>query len=272
MNIVIITSDSLRHRYFKLRFGVSSSIKVLRTYVETTSLEEVNYYKYNSSDDLSDIHYKTRHNTERDFFLDSITYIPDKTNSIYIKKGAINEDRIIKDIESLRPDLIITYGCSIIKPKLIKLFKNKIINVHLGISPYYFGSGTNYNALVNQEFQFFGYTIMYMDEGIDTGKIIHQSRADLFPFDNPHQIGNRLIRKMVDDFIRLIENFELIQEKINNTSYKGKTYRRRDANLDTMKRLYSNFDNGAVINYLNKRVQIESSYPLVTQDFLSELA
>ena len=37
---------------------------------------------------------------------------------------------------------------------------------------------------------------MYMDEGIDTGQIIHQSRAIILPFDNPHQIGNRLIKIM----------------------------------------------------------------------------
>ena len=54
---------------------------------------------------------------------------------------------------------------------------------------------------MNNEFEFFGYTFMYLDEGIDTGEIIHQGRPKIFPYDNPHQIGNRLIKKMTKDLL-----------------------------------------------------------------------
>ena len=54
---------------------------------------------------------------------------------------------------------------------------------------------------------------MYLDEGIDTGEIIHQGRPKIFPYDNPHQIGNRLIKKMTKDFIKLVINFDLIKKK-----------------------------------------------------------
>ena len=62
------------------------------------------------------------------------------------------------------------------------------------MSPYYRGSGTNFWPFVNNELQFIGATFMHIDEGVDTGEIIHQIRANIFHDDNIHQIGNRLIR------------------------------------------------------------------------------
>ena len=195
--IIIITSDSIRHNYFKILFSQNSSLKILRTYVEHEKpfeLAEKIIDKKNIND-ISAQHFISRHNIEYDFFSDSIELLNDKSNSKYLAKGFINEVNIVKEIVNLNPDLIVTFGCSIIFPPLINSFENRIINAHLGLSPYYFGSGTNFHSLVNDELQFVGYTFMYMDEGIDTGKIIHQSRALILPFDNPHQIGNRLIKK-----------------------------------------------------------------------------
>jgi hypothetical protein len=49
----------------------------------------------------------------------------------------------------MSPDLIISYGCSIIKRPLIEYFDKKFINIHLGLSPYYKEGGTNFWPFVN---------------------------------------------------------------------------------------------------------------------------
>jgi phosphoribosylglycinamide formyltransferase 1 len=268
MNIIIITSNSIRHNYFKIMFSNKRKINVLKTYVESNEPLNLNIINGKSSDELNKLHFNTRHNIEHDFFSDIINHLPDKSNSQVINKGDINSDIVINDILNLNPDLIITYGCSIIKPKLINMFCNKIINVHLGLSPYYFGAGTNFHALVNNELHFFGYTFMFIDEGIDTGEIIHQARPDVFSFDNPHQIGNRLIKKMVKDFIELIENFKLLKKVENLNSYVGRTYKKRDATIDLTKKLYKNFDDNIVMKYLSSRDIMFDKYPLIQQDFL----
>tara|TARA_B100000767_G_C19702977_1_gene509250 strand:- start:291 stop:1022 length:732 start_codon:yes stop_codon:yes gene_type:complete len=213
-------------------------------------------------------HFTARHNTEFDFFSDVIEHCMDKSNSKYIVKREINNIGIVNEIISLNPDMIVTFGCSIIKSPLIEAFKNRIINVHLGLSPYYFGSGTNFHCLVNNEFQFEGYTIMYMDEGIDTGKIIHQARAKIRPFDTPHQIGNRLIKNMTKDFINLIDNFDLVKHKNPITNYHGKTYKTKDATDALILKLYENFDNDAVDKYLEKEEEILKKFPIIEQEFL----
>ncbi len=269
-NIVIITSNAIRHNYFKILLSKSEDINVLRTYVEADDkflLKEKIASKERLDDKVAQ-HFIARHNTEYDFFSDVIGFCEDKSNSKYIKKGEINDSCIVDELIKLSPDLIITYGCSIIKPSLIEAFKDRIINVHLGLSPYYFGSGTNFHCLVNNEFQFEGYTFMYMDEGVDTGGIIHQSRAKILPFDNPHQIGNRLIKQMTRDFIDLILNFNLIKNKGPVTDFEGKTYKNKDATDELTLRLYENFDDDAVIEYLLNKTKLLRQYPLIEQDFL----
>ena len=180
----------------------------------------------------------------------------------------INDDKYIEEICDMNPDFIVTYGCCIIKPRLINLFRNKIINVHLGLSPYYFGSGTNFHPFVNRELSAVGCTFMYMDEGIDTGKIIHQIRADIDPCDNIHQVGNRLIKKMTQKFIDLIKNFEDVRNKKPQTNKKGRTYKRIDCTGESIKKAYENINNGVCLQYLENKSRLDIDFPLVEQDFL----
>ena len=53
------------------------------------------------------------------------------------------------------------------------MFSRKFLNVHLGLSPYYRGSGTNVWPLINTEPDMVGATLC-IDAGIDNGEIIHQ--------------------------------------------------------------------------------------------------
>jgi phosphoribosylglycinamide formyltransferase 1 len=266
--IIIITSNAIRHNYFKVRFACVETIDVVATYVEGDfGKQQVLRKEYDAYDELS-CHFIARHNTEHDFFSDVIDYYPDNSNSRFIAKNEINSDKIVEEIKGINPDFVVTYGCSIIKPELINALPHKIINVHLGLSPYYFGSGTNFHALVNNDFQCVGFTFMYIDEGVDTGEIIHQARARVEPFDNPHIIGNRLIKDMVNDFIALISNFDKVVPKQVVSNIVGQTYRIKDATDEHTKNLYRNFSQGSVINYLRNKNSILSDYPIIKQDFI----
>ena len=147
--------------------------------------------------------------------------------------------------------MIICYGSSLIKTRLINLFENKFLNVHLGISPYYRGSGTNVWPLINKEPEMVGATFMYIDSGIDTGRIIHQIRAKIFLGDSPHSIGNRLIKKMTFTFIKIIINYEFLEDARQPEKIKGKFYLAKEFNSKSCKVLYENFNNGLIEKYLN---------------------
>ena len=77
--------------------------------------------------------------------------------------------------------------------------------MHLGLSPYYKGSATNFWPIVNSEFHFLGASFMFIDNGIDTGPLIHQFRPKLFKKDNIHTIGCRIIKKSIIEFNKILK-------------------------------------------------------------------
>ncbi len=266
--ILIITSCSLRHFYFAKTILNAFQKNIVKIILEVKIESNYEYKLKQKKDNLLLDHFNMRYNSELDFFSDSRDLLDKKSKILNIKKGEINDKKIVKSITSLKPDLIITYGCSIIRSNLLKLYKKRIINVHLGISPYYKGAGTNFHSLVNKEFQFMGYSFIYMDEGIDTGEIIHQCRADFFPLDNPHTIGNRLIKRMSHDIIKLITHFDLISEKkiiINN--YDCKVFKIKDADFEKVRNLYKNFEKN-LGEYIKKKKFLENDFPIIQQKFI----
>ena len=267
--LVLITSSSLRHLYFAKKINDCFKKNVAKIYVEITADFNTNYILDKENTSLIDSHFNQRHNSEVDFFSDASNILDEKHKLKFLNKGDINNKDIVSEIEKINPNLILTYGCSIIRKPLLLLFEKKIINIHLGISPYYLGAGTNFHALVNNEFQFFGYSIIYMDQGIDTGEIIHQSRAEFFDNDTPHSAGNRLIKKMVNDLIKVVLNFESLEEHSKIiTDYKSKKFKIIDSDIHKVKNLYKNFHLN-LKNYIKNRDDLDQKFPIIKQKFSS---
>ena len=98
-----------------------------------------------------------------------------------------------------RPDVVLVFGTGLLKPPLIDAVPGRILNIHLGLSPYYRGAGTNFWPLVNGEPEYCGATIHYLDAGVDTGPD-HRARAARAwrAGDGPHEIGNKTIVAAAD--------------------------------------------------------------------------
>lgn len=266
--IIIITSNALRHTYFKTLLSNAYNIDVIKTYVEGEDAGLSLHRDEQKYAGLEQQHYRERHNTENDFFSDVTDWLLDKSKSVYIKRGSINEISYTDEIIHLNPDLIITYGCSIIKPRLIEIFKKKIINVHLGLSPYYRGAGTNLHAMINKDFHLCGYTLMYIDRGIDTGQVIHQARAKIGYFDNPHIVGNRIIKNMTRDLISLIQKFHLIKEKEPLRNINQKVYKQKDATPEALNKLYQSFSYENLLQHSIDEERLCLEFPIIEQSFL----
>lgn len=127
----------------------------------------------------------------------------DKTVSFSpVKKLAIEENipvfqplRIRKDFEELKNldiDLIVTcaYG-QIIPKEILDMPKYGCINVHASILPKYRGSAPIQWCLFNND-DVTGVTIMYMDEGMDTGDIIKIKEIPILVSDNVGTLHDKL--------------------------------------------------------------------------------
>lgn len=257
--IIILTGSELRHQYF--RKIVPYYVPVLASFCEMTEgrldvrFTEDHVHRTN--------HLLDRAKSEVEFFKEWTPEWEEK-NVRFIPYGAINSPEIVKEIEGLNPDLIVCYGCSIIKEPLLSKFSGRILNVHLGLSPYYRGSGTNYWALVNNEPEAVGATFMYMDAGIDTGEIIHQRRAEILKGDTPHMIGNRLIKDMVMDYVAIIKHFDSLERlKQPAKPLVEKVYKKKDFTEESVKKLCRNFEEGLVDDYLPLKWARDRAYPIL---------
>lgn len=273
MKIIILTGAELRHTYMRKAIALNENIEVVRTYCEGT--EKDLRSTVDESDPEAEFqlrHIELRNHSEKDFFEHFVNQTPDHSNPVFIKKGEINNEEHVKDIIDLDVDLVVAYGCSLIKPKLIEHYNHKFLNVHLGLSPYYRGTGTNFWPLVNKEPQYVGATFMYIDAGVDTGEIIHQIRAKMYAEDDPHQVGNRLIAKIPQVYSDIINKFHKLHKmpKVDFPEEDGKYYRSRDFSVESVKHLYKNFKEGMIADYLNQQERLDKEAPIVKNPVVVE--
>lgn len=81
-----------------------------------------------------------------------------------------------KKLLSWRPNFIVSYGYRyILKHDIVKLYRDKIINLHISFLPWNRGADPNFWSWVDDTPK--GVTIHYIDEGIDTGDIIVRKKV-----------------------------------------------------------------------------------------------
>lgn len=261
--IILLTGTELRHEFFRKYLGKSPELEVVGTYCESP-MDSGKLTNHGGESDLRKKHLEARLQSEIDFFKLFNETCQDTSNPIFIHRGQINEPSVIENISSLAPDYIVSYGCSIIKPELINRFSGRFINLHLGLSPYYRGSGTNFWPLVNNQPEMVGATFMHIDEGIDTGEIIHQIRAKTSVFDNVHTIGNRLIKDAAKVIVKiLVEGFEKSKSEGKNQHFvHEKVYKNKDFNEESVQKLYQNFQDGMIERYLENKELRDNEAPI----------
>lgn len=79
-------------------------------------------------------------------------------------------------IETLKPDIIVVNGTRILSKKTLAKINAPVINTHQGFTPGYRGAHGAYWALVQNDRENCGVTVHLVDEGIDTGNIISQTK------------------------------------------------------------------------------------------------
>jgi len=251
MKLIVLTGSETRHAFFRKKIAFDPRIEVLATYCEGDELSLASRVaKNDKSSVLEKYHVAARTQSESDFFALYKKILPDLSKPKFIQKGDINNDNVVSEIISKNPDLLVCFGSSLIQSALLDVYNGRFLNVHLGLSPYYRGSGSNIWPLINGEPEMVGATFMHLDPGIDTGKIIHQIRADIYLGDGPHSIGNRLIKKMTSVYAELICLFPRLDEMPQPTE-RGRLYFRNDFNSQACEKLYKNFNMGMIESYLN---------------------
>src|ERR1700745_733364 len=98
----------------------------------------------------------------------------------------------IEEIRSLNPDLIVVMAYGQILPReVLEIPKIACLNVHASILPRWRGAAPIQAAIAAGDRET-GITVMYMDEGLDTGDILLEKKIEILPNDTGGTLHDRL--------------------------------------------------------------------------------
>tara|TARA_B100000123_G_scaffold173972_1_gene129185 strand:+ start:466 stop:1047 length:582 start_codon:yes stop_codon:yes gene_type:complete len=122
-----------------------------------------------------------------------------KKNKIKIKIIDFSKKReiihLLKVLELNNIRLICLAGfLKILSKDFIKSFKGKIINIHPSLLPKYKGLNTHKRVLENNE-KNTGCSVHFVNEKLDSGKIILQKKIKIFKKDNVKSLKKRVLKE-----------------------------------------------------------------------------
>ena len=118
----------------------------------------------------------TKKKTDSKYY-SSIKNISKKEKLNYINPNSLNNNSILNKLDKIKPDLMILVGYSacILKKEIYNIPKYGTINLHASLLPRYRGGSPLNWVIINGE-KYTGISIIKVNKGIDTGKILAQQK------------------------------------------------------------------------------------------------
>ena len=154
--------------------------------------------------------------------------------------GDLNKITLESLSDFTNSDIYIIFGCSYIKGELIEfLVRNKAINIHMGISPFYRGTDCNFWALYDNNPHLVGSTIHLLSEGLDSGPILYHALSQIKT--NPFDYTMYSVKSAFHSVSERIKNNSIfeIEPKTQNTSNEIRYTRKSEFNDDILTKYFS---------------------------------
>ena len=136
------------------------------------------------------------------------------------------DDAVVAEVEKSGAELIVLAGyLSLLGPKIISKYSNRIINIHPALIPSFCGAGMYgirpHKAALAKGVKVSGATVHFVNENYDEGPILLQKAVDVLPDDTPETLQRRIMQecewKLLPQAIRLIADGRVVIE--NNICY-----------------------------------------------------
>lgn len=260
ISVIVMTSNSWRHRYFANQ--MAKVFEVLGVVSETKPVlgKAANI----ESNPIVSEYDKERFSKEEEYFGAHPEFNLSKDKILTVDWGKSNSPEVFEWAAKLNPDYILLFGTGIIKDPFLSHFSNKVINMHLGLSPYYRGAGTNFWPLVFGEPECVGVTIHLATLKVDAGPILAQVRPEIEPNDTVHDIGFKTVIAGTELMIKCLASYH--NGKINTKPQvpgTGKVFRSRDLTPESISKLLDNFNHGMISEYLRNKESRLKEYPII---------
>ena len=130
-----------------------------------------------------------------------------------------------------------------------------MLNLHGGLPQRYRGVWTTLWAVYNEEPEYIGATVHFVDAGVDNGEIIYQSRPVINADDNPETLYVKVVKIGIEMMIQAIIDIENDRVKSYPQKRVGNLFLGKMVTPEILSRAWKNVDKGSIREYINNKVE-----------------
>ena len=246
MKVTLFTSNNFRHNYLiNLLSNFCDELWVVQE--SKTLFTGKNFEKYENKNIVEKYFIKVLEAQNKIFKKEFVNKNNKNIKTLPILNGELNKLPLSYLDDFLKSDIYVVFGSSYIKGELVDfLVKQKAINIHAGVSPYYRGTDCNFWALYDDNPHLVGSTIHLLSKGLDSGPMLYHAMSNLKT--NPFEYTMSTIKSAFHSIAERIKdtsifNIEpLAQDKIKEVKYTKK----------------SDFSEKVVKEYFEKKIDLNS--------------
>ncbi len=108
-----------------------------------------------------------------------------------IEADDMRSESFQRELAALHPDLLVVVAYKLLPPAVLSIPAIGSLNLHASLLPKYRGAAPIHWALINGETET-GCTVFLLDEGMDTGSILHQKKTSVGLLETTGDVYNRL--------------------------------------------------------------------------------
>lgn len=268
MNLGILTSVATRHLYFANRIRDAFPVRAVayeQTGYSSAAVERDHLPPEDQA--LVERHFLERTRQEERFFghLSHLVEADATCAVAQLQPGKLNTDATLSFLHRAGVDTVVVFGTNLIKEPLLSHFSGRMVNMHLGLSPYYRGTATNFYPLLNEEPEYVGATIHLIDAGVDSGAILRHARPKIVADDQPHTIGCKAIEAGIEAMLIVLGEIEA--ERLASVPQwnvpRPRLYLRKHYHPDQVVALYRKLEQGLIPRYVARADQLAGKVRLV---------
>ncbi len=238
MKITLFTSNNNRHNYLiNLLSEVSDELYVIQEC--STIFPGIVSGHYQASLVMKK-YFENVSNAQ--FHLFGNSYVNNRKKNIKILpmiSGDLNQCSMNLLSNFLKSDVYVVFGSSYIKGELVDfLVKQKAINIHAGVSPYYRGTDCNFWALYDDNTHLVGTTVHLLSKGLDSGPILYHAMSNLK--NNPFEYTMSTIKSAFHSIAERIKDSSLftIKPEVQNKKEEIRYSRKDEFNEEIVKKYF----------------------------------
>jgi len=129
-------------------------------------------------------------------------------------------------LKQLKPDVIVVSGTSLLSSKVVSIPSRFTLNIHGGILPCYRNVHSDFWAYYHKDYANIGSSIVYVDQGIDTGDVALQRSVKIDARDTLFSTKAKNLQLAGDLIVEALRNLENdTLDRVKQPKTKGSYYK-----------------------------------------------